>query len=221
MSLDSPSEAWAALSTATVSDALDRAGLRGSAAGVGALAPGQRAVGRAFTVRYVPAGTPAGTVGDYIDDVPDGQIVVLDNDGRTDCTVWGDILTSVAHRRGIAATAINGVGRDTARALELAFPIWSVGRFMRTGKDRVEVAEIGGVVALGDVQVRAGDVVLGDDDGVVVVPRDHEAQVLRTAREIADREGAILAEALDGGSLREARRRHGYHELQRQGAAER
>ncbi len=221
MSEEAPSSAWGALSTATISDALDRTGLRGSAAGLGALAPGQRAVGRAFTVRYMPAGTPSGTVGDYIDDMREGQIAVLDNACRTDCTVWGDILTSVAHRRGIAGAAINGVCRDSARALELSFPIWSLGRFMRTGKDRVEVAEVGGAVSLGDARVRAGDLVVGDDDGLVVVAREHEQEVLRVAEEIAAREQSIVAEALTGSTLGDARARHGYHQLQRQEGPER
>jgi 4-hydroxy-4-methyl-2-oxoglutarate aldolase len=213
LSLD-PQE-FAAHSTSLLSDALDRLGLPGSAWGVRALADGQRMVGRAFTVRYVPAGHPAGTVGDYIDDVDPGSVVVLDNDGRTDCTVWGDILTAVAAHRGVSGTAINGVCRDTRRALDIHYPIYSAGRFMRTGKDRVEVADMGGVVSLGDAQVHQGDIVVGDDDGVVVIPAAHEEEVLQTAAGIATREGLILAEALAQGSLRDARARHGYHLLQR------
>lgn len=201
--------------TSTISDALDRLGLVGSAHGIAPLADGLRMAGPAFTVRYVPAGSPAGTVGDYIDDVPAGSVVVLDNDGRTDCTVWGDILTAVAGAHAIAGTAINGVCRDCHRALGSGYPIFSRGRFMRTGKDRVEVADVGGAVSLGDVRVRLGDVVVGDDDGVVVVPRDRLDDVLAVATEIGDREEAILSEALVGGSLRAARVQHGYHLLQR------
>jgi 4-hydroxy-4-methyl-2-oxoglutarate aldolase len=208
-------QVFAGHSTSALSDALDRLGLPGSAWGIRALGDGQRMVGRAFTVRYVPAGNPAGTVGDYIDDVEPGGVVVLDNDGRTDCTVWGDILTAVAAKRGVAGTAINGVCRDTRRALDIHYPIYSAGRFMRTGKDRVEVADMGSVVALGDAQVHEGDIVVGDDDGVVVIPAAHEQQVLEVAGEIAEREGKILSEALEIGSLRQAREHYGYHLLQR------
>jgi regulator of RNase E activity RraA len=52
----------------------------------------------AFTVRYGPIGQDGGTVGDYIDEVPPDAVVVLDNQGRTDVTVWGDLLTLTAHR---------------------------------------------------------------------------------------------------------------------------
>jgi len=215
MAADAALEGLGALSTAHVSDALDRLRLPGSCLGITPLAAGQRLIGRAFTVRYVPAGAPPGTVGDYIDDVAPGQVVVLDNQGRLYCTVWGDILTAVAHHRGVAGTVIYGVCRDVRRALELRYPIYSCGRFMRTGKDRVEVSGINVPVALGDVRVRPGDTVLGDDDGVVVVPREHEQQILEVASKIAEQEERIVSEALHGARLRDARVRYGYHTLQR------
>ena len=206
---------WAGLSTATVSDALDKISAPGSARGIGPLTSSPYLIGRAFTVRYVPAGSPPGTVGDYLDEVPPGGVVVLDNDGRTDCTVWGDILTAVAVHRELAGTVVNGVCRDSSRALSLGYPLFSRGRFMRTGKDRVEVAEIGGSVSVGDTRARAGDLIIGDDDGVVVVAHEHEVRVLELARQIAAREQEILSDALAQGSLRQARSRHGYHSLQR------
>lgn len=208
-------ERFAALGTATVSDALDRHARPGSLLGIAPLADGQHMAGRAFTVRYVSAQVPAGTVGDFIDQVEPGQVVVLDNDGRVDCTVWGDILTAVAHHRGIAGTVIEGVCRDTHRALSIGYPIYSRGRFMRTGKDRVEVAEEQGPVTIGGVTVRPGDILLGDSDGVVAIPQDIEEQVLDTAEMIHAREESILAAALGGATIAEARAQFGYHDLQR------
>ena len=99
----------AGYSTAAVSDALDRLGRPGSLLGIAPLFDGARLCGPAFTVRYVTAGSPPGTVGDYLDDVPPGGVVVLDNGGRVDCTVWGDILTAMANQRGVAGTVIDGV----------------------------------------------------------------------------------------------------------------
>jgi regulator of RNase E activity RraA len=203
------------LSTATLSDALDRLGRPGSLLGIAPLQNGQRLVGRAFTVRYRPAGQPPGTVGDYLDSMEPGQTVVLDNQGRTDCTVWGDILTAVAHQRGIAGTVIDGVNRDVSRALDLGYPIYSRGRFMRTGKDRVEVAEVGGIVTVGGVQIAPGDLLVGDDDGVVAIAQAVEQEVLEIAHGIAEREESIVTEALAGSTIAEARARHGYHNLQR------
>ena len=206
---------YSGLSTATVSDALDRLGLPGSLLGLAPLGGGQTLLGRAFTVRYQAAGSPPGTVGDYLDDVAPGQVVVLDNGGRLDATVWGDILTAVADQRGVAGTVIDGVCRDTYRALGLGYPVYSRGRFMRTGKDRVEVAEVAGPITVGGAQVHPGDLLIGDDDGVVAVPWDRAEEVLTVGREIAEREDNILAAALGGATIAEARARFGYHLLQR------
>jgi regulator of RNase E activity RraA len=212
------SAALLATGTASVSDALDRLGLTGSAVGIMPLAPGQRMAGPAFTVRYVPTGASGGNVGDFIDHCVPGQVVVLDNGGRQDCTVWGDILTTIADRRGLAGTVIDGVCRDVSCAVGLGYAIYSRGRFMRTGKDRVTVAEIGGTVAISDAAVSAGDIVVGDDDGIVVVPRSRADEVAAVAATIHDAEARILDGALAGARLADVRARHGYHELQRKPA---
>lgn len=212
---DATVAAFATLSTPEISDALDTLGLPGSAPGIGPIANGQRMAGRAFTIRYVPVDLVAGTVGDYIDDVSPGSVLVLDNTGRTDCTVWGNILTEVATRRGIAGTVINGVCRDTPVIRALKYPLFSRGRFMRTGKDRVQVSDMEVPISLGDVLVRPGDIVVGDDDGIVVVPRDREDEVLKTAKQIAGVEDQIVNAVRVGARLDETRTMLQYHSLQR------
>lgn len=202
------------LASASISDALDRLGIHGMAQGIAPLADGHHVVGRAFTLKYRPCGINKGTVGDYIDDVPPGGVVVLDNAGRLDCTVWGDILTSTAKQRGVAGTVIHGVCRDVAGSLEVGYPIFSRGRFMRTGKDRVEVDGTNVTVSLGDVQVRPGDIVVGSDDGILVVPVEKENEVLEIARGVAEAEARIIAEVKSGARLVDARKKHGYHNLQ-------
>lgn len=213
--MDACVEGFKKLSAAAVSDALDRLGLHGACLGIAPLAPGCRMVGRAYTIKYLPVGAVKGTVGDYIDDVPSGGVVVLDNAGRLDCTVWGDILTSVAHKRGVAGTVIHGVCRDVARSFELRYSIFSRGKFMRTGKDRVQVDGINVPASLGDVQVRPGDILVGSDDGVVVVPKEKEEEILALAQSISEAEEKILSEALKGARLDEVRKKYKYHELQR------
>ena len=213
--MDAESDRWRALSAAAVSDALDRLGLSGQCLGIKPLDAGFRLVGKAFTVRYAPVGSTHGTVGDYIDEVPPGHVVVLDNSGRMDATVWGDILTDVSHRRGLAGTVIHGVCRDVARSLELNYPIFSRGAYMRTGKDRVQAEAFGGAVSLGDVRVEPGDLMFGDADGVLVVPHARQSEVLELAMEIEARELQIRMAIAQGARLDEARRAAGYHELQR------
>jgi regulator of RNase E activity RraA len=205
----------AALDTATLSDALDRLRIVGQCARIKPRAPAFRLAGRAFTLLYGPAASPPGTVGDYIDDVPPGAVIALDNGGREDVTVWGDILTEIAHRRGLAGTVIHGICRDVSLCLELGYPIYSRDHWMRTGKDRVQVISTGTPVTLGGVRVCAGDLLRGDADGVVGIPREHEEEVLRVAEEIERAENDIRAAVRGGMRLDEARRRFNYHQLQR------
>ncbi len=213
--MDSIVESFGNLSVAAVSDAMDRLGVAGQCLGIQSIARGNKMAGRAFTLKYIPCGTVKGTVGDYIDDVPPGNVVVLDNAGRLDCTVWGDILTAVAHKRGVVGTVVHGVCRDVARSFELKYPIFSRAKYMRTGKDRVQVEGINVPVSMGEVQVQPGDIVLGSDDGVVVVPKDQEQEILALAQSISEAEERILKAALLGMRLDEARKLNRYHELQR------
>ncbi|PFH29665.1 RraA family protein [Burkholderia sp. JKS000303] len=203
------------LDTPGVSDAMDKLGLPGQALGIMPLADYTKVVvGPAFTVRYVPASVPPGTVGDFIDDVAPGDVVVIDNDGRTDCTVWGDIMTQYAGLRGIAGTVIDGVCRDVNKALGDNYPLFTAGRFMRTGKDRVQVEAVNATVAIGTVRVAARDIVVADANGVVIVPRGRAREVAQAARQIEEVESRIREQIARGKTLGDARAALGYHTLQ-------
>ena len=207
---------FAGLDTPGVSDAMDKLGLPGQCLGIAPLDNYAGViVGPAFTVKYVPATTPAGTVGDFIDDVAEGDVVVIDNDGRTDCTVWGDIMTQYAGTRKIAGTVIDGVCRDVTKALADDYPLFTKGRFMRTGKDRVQVEAVNVPVSIGTARVGTRDIIVADANGVVAVPRDRAREVAATARQIEAIEADIRAQIAQGKTLGEARKALGYHTLQR------
>jgi len=207
-------EKFKKMDTTSVSDALDRLGIKGGCQGILPQVSGIKMVGTAFTVRYRPCGMAKGTVGDFLDDVQPGQVVVLDNGGRMFGTVWGDIMTVYAQKRGVAGTVIDGVCRDLPRILETRYPIYTRGRYMVTGKDRVEVDGVNVPVSVSDVHVRPDDLLVGDDSGVVVVPYDRAEEVLRAAQEIDEAERKILEMLEKGITLREARKQLGYHRLQ-------
>jgi regulator of RNase E activity RraA len=202
------------MDTTTVSDALDKLGIAGQCQGLRPLDPGFRLAGKAFTVRYVPCGTHGGTVGDYIDDLAPGTVIALDNQGRMDATVWGDILTIVASRKQLGGTVIDGVCRDAPRAIELTYPIFARANHMRTGKDRVAVAATQQSISIGGVRVDAGDFLLGDWDGVVVVPKERIDAVAEVAAQIERAEDRIREAVEKGLRLDEARKAQGYHTLQ-------
>ena len=207
---------FAGLDTPGVSDALDKLGLPGQCLGIAPLDNySSVVVGPAFTVQYVSASVPPGTVGDFIDDVAPGDVVVIDNGGRTDCTVWGDIMTQYAGSRAIAATVIDGVCRDVSKALSDGYPVFSKGRFMRTGKDRVQVQSVNQPVSIGSARVCARDIVVADANGVVIVPRARAAEVAACARQIESVEAQIRTLITQGKTLEQARTALGYHSLQR------
>ncbi|KAL3248763.1 hypothetical protein ABHI18_011898 [Aspergillus niger] len=202
--------------TPGISDALDKLGIPGQALGIMPLTNYEKVtVGPAFTVRYVPASDPPGSVGDFIDDVAEGDFVVIDNSGRTDCTVWGDIMTQYAGLRGIAGTVIDGVCRDVNRAIKDEYPIFTAGRWMRTGKDRVQVGGVNESVGIGKVRVNPRDIVVADANGVVIVPRHRAREVAEVAQKIEKSEEGIREMIMGGASIGEARKQLGYHTLQR------
>jgi 4-hydroxy-4-methyl-2-oxoglutarate aldolase len=203
----------ARIDTATLSDALDKLGIAGQCLGIKPLTHSFRMCGRSFTLSYAPA-VPGGTVGDFIDDVPKGAVVVIDNGGRQDATVWGDILTLCAHRGELGGTVIDGACRDTHLALELGYPIFSRSYSMRTGKDRVQLEATQVVINIGDARVCPGDLLRGDSDGVVAIPQAREDEVLDVAENIEAAEARICEAVKAGVRLDEARRQQGYHKLQ-------
>jgi regulator of RNase E activity RraA len=204
--------------TPGVSDALDKLGIPGQASGIMPLTDYKKVtVGPAFTVRYVPASEPPGSVGDFIDDVAIGDVVVIDNGGRSDCTVWGDIMTQYAGIRGVAGAVIDGVCRDVNRAIEDDYPLFTAGRWMRTGKDRVQVGGVNESIGIGKVRVNPRDIVVADANGVVIVPRDRAREVAEIARRIEQSEAGIREMIAGGATISEAREKLGYHMLQRKG----
>ena len=202
------------LDTTCVSDAMDKIGVECACYGIKPVHFGQRICGRAFTVHYAPCGAVKGTVGDFLDDVAPGQVIVIDNAGRDNCTVWGDIMAKTAKKMGVAGTVIDGVCRDLPALVESGYAVFSKGYYMRTGKDRVYVDAVNVPVTLSDIPVRPGDIVIGDDTGVVVVPDSVAERVAEIAENIDAKEQEILALVEQGHKLKEARELTGYHHLQ-------
>lgn len=203
------------LDTATLSDALDKLRISGQCLGIKPRDHNFRLAGRAYTILYGPldADNP-GTVGDFIDKLDAGTVVVIDNGGREDATVWGDILTYLADKKGLAGTVIDGACRDVHLCLKLGYPIYSRSYSMRTGKDRVQVDAEQVPVNIGDARVQPGDIIRGDADGVVCIPKSREAEVLEVAEQIDAAENQIRKYLEDGKTIAEARAEMKYHSLQ-------
>jgi 4-hydroxy-4-methyl-2-oxoglutarate aldolase len=205
---------FAKFSSPTISDAMDRLGIEGACLGIKPLDRSFHVLGQAFTLKYEASGTTKGTVGDFIDDVEAGQVVVIDNGGRLDCTVWGDILTTMSFMKKIGGTVIDGVCRDTDQSLQLNYPIFSRDHYMRTGKDRVQLEAVNVPITISNIRVKPGDVIFGDADGVLVIPQEKAEAVLKIAEQIEKAENQIRDAIQNGMRLDEARKKFGYHKLQ-------
>jgi regulator of RNase E activity RraA len=109
---------------------------------------------------------------------------------------------------------IDGVCRDADRSLELNYPIFSRGNWMRTGKDRVMVDATQVPVTVGGICVEPGDYIVGDGDGIVAIPSDSADAIVDAAEEINAVEHRIRTRVMEGKNLRDARKEFGYHRLQ-------
>ncbi len=128
-----------------------------------------------------------------------GDILVVDA-GTTEHAVLGELFATEAVRRGMAGIVVYGLCRDTATLAQLPLPIYSVGTIPRAvGATHIPVTQQ--PIRLGDVEVHPGEVLIGDDDGIVVLSDAELAAALDAAEAIQQREAAIRADILDGSSL--------------------
>jgi regulator of RNase E activity RraA len=105
--------------------------------------------------------------------------------------LWGELMSLRAQRLGAAGAVLNGYSRDTAGILRLGFATFSTGRFAQDQRQRGRVVAYRTPVRIGQTDVLPGDLVFGDLDGVVVIPRSIENDVLRAAMETGRREGLV------------------------------
>ncbi|MBS0517350.1 MAG: ribonuclease activity regulator RraA [Proteobacteria bacterium] len=201
-----------AVSTATLTTVLLKKGLRNVwMRGTRPLKPGQpRLVGRAFTLRFVPAREDLATPESWssprstraaIEDMPAGCIAVADAMGVTDAGIFGDILTARMKKRGVAGLVTDGVVRDLAGVLGTGLPVWCQG-----GAAPPSVAGLTFVgwqepIGCGGVAVFPNDVVVVDDDGAVLIPQALLDDVVAVASEQEKLEAWIMSEVESGAAL--------------------
>lgn len=177
----------AAAGTSNLSDAMERLALpRSIITGFRCTVEGAAAVvGTAFTIRQVPKHAPTthdqrlvrhGEVSREL--AQPGDFVVIDAAGRTDIAGWGENHSARCQARGVSAALVNGATRDIAAIRRMRFPVFHLGASPIASRWDQETAEIGGPVIVGSVQIRAGDMLVGDEDGLVVIAPVHLPQIL-------------------------------------------
>ena len=200
-------------STATLTTQLVKHGLRRTfMTGVRPLRPQDRMVGVAFTLRYVPAreDLDGGTRIDNetnvqrlaVERVGPGEILVIDARGDVSAATLGNILAARLARRGAAGIVTDGAFRDAAAIAQEPIPSYCRGAHATLSTVAHHAADIGVVIGCGGVMVAPGDVLVGDEDGVVVVPRHLAVEVARDAAEQEELEAFILERVRAGASIK-------------------
>lgn len=151
---------------------------------------------------------PFGKLTEALDQLRPGEIY-LAGGGTMRCAYWGEILTATARTRGAAGAVVDGFHRDTPQVLEQNWPVFSRGRFAQDSRVRTQVANYRCAIEIGGVWIEPGDLVFGDLDGVVIIPRKHEKEVIEHSLEKAGKENVVRREIENGMSSTEAFRRHG------------
>ena len=169
-------------------------------------------VGRAMPVLMIdvfgPQAQPFGKLTEALDQLEPGDIY-LASGGDMRCAYWGEILTATARTRGATGAVINGFHRDTPRVLEQDWPVFSRGRFAQDSGVRTKVVDYRCPIEVGSVLVKPGDLVFGDLDGVLVIPAEHEAEVVERALEKARGEKLVRKEIEAGLSSTAAFEKYG------------
>jgi regulator of RNase E activity RraA len=151
---------------------------------------------------------PFGLLTEALDQLRHGDIY-LASGGDMRCAYWGEILTATAKVRGAAGAVINGFHRDTPKVLEQNWPVFSRGRFAQDSAVRTQVVDYRCQIEIGQVTVQPGDLVFGDLDGVVIVPKKVEAEVIERARAKARGEKLVRKEIEAGMSSTAAFKKYG------------
>jgi regulator of RNase E activity RraA len=202
------------LYTPVVGDILDRLGFTHQflPQPIQPLRPEMKLAGRAMPVLMIdvhgPQKIPFGKLTEALDQLQSGEIY-LASGGDMRCAYWGEILTATARMRGAAGAVINGFHRDTPRVLEQDWPVFSRGRFAPDSAVRTQVADYRCRIEIGSVAVEPGDLVFGDLDGVVIVPRRVEQEVIAEALKKAAGENRVRKEIENGMSSTEAFHKYG------------
>ena len=198
-------------STATLTTALKQFGLsRSYMHGVAPLRPDMKMAGPAFTLRYIPAREDLDTgevdnlkdaqrVG--IEEIQVGEVFVIDARGDTRAGTMGDILATRLYKRGAVGVVTDGAFRDSPAIAEIGLPAFAAAMNAHSNKTVHHPSEIQVPIACGEVAVLPGDIIVGDADGVVVVPVQFAAEVALIAVEMEAREKFLLKKIQLGASI--------------------
>ncbi len=203
------------LNAAVISDILDRLGFRERAmrADIRPVYQGAIVVGRAYTVLttdiFQVIDHPYEREIEAVDSLKSNDIMVVCTNRSTRTCFWGELLSTAARARGARGIVIDGYTRDVAQIIAMQFPTFAAGMSVVDSAGRSIVVDHGCPVNCGDVLVNTGDIVFGDIDGVVVIPKELEKEVIPLALEKVGKEDLTRNELLKGAMLKDVYDKYG------------
>ena len=191
------------LSTSNVSDGLDRAGIEGCPHGIGPLWDAcPKIVGPAATLKLVPLGqaeeSPVLGTLEAIKRGRPGDVLVIDQGGSMDVNSYGGVAGFTTRHLGLAGCVMDGVTRDIDEFKQLNLPVFGKGFIQQSIRNRCACAGYAIEVQLGGVPVRPGDLIMADENGVCVVPKDRMAEVLEHAELFKSIEDSVIEAVRSG-----------------------
>lgn len=206
------------LATTNLSDALDLLGLRGAVIGVRPLFDCPKVIGRAVTIKITAAGMTKSRAHlgiEAISVAQAGDVIVIDNRGDLHNNCWGEVLACAAKVKGVSGVVVDGAARDLDACREMGFPVYARGAVPITARGRIMQEAFNCPIRLGDVQVRPGDIIVGDINGVVVICEERIEDVVREALALMDKEEQMKADLLAGMDVLEMDRKYNYEQMLR------
>ena len=204
------------LATSNLADASDKVGIRGAVIGIRPMYDCPRIVGRAVTIKITASGMSKSKYHlgvRAIDSASAGDIIVIDNRGDLNNNCWGEILSMGAKMKGVSGVVVDGAARDIDACKEFGFPVYARGTVPITARGRIMEESFNEVIRIGDVQVRPGDIVMADINGVVIIPLEKLDEVLEAAEEIVKKEEAMVEELRKGVPILEVDRKFSYETM--------
>lgn len=177
------------------------------------LRPERTVAGLAFTVKSAPNVKITGEMKfreEMLGHLGADSFVMWDASGDEKATMWGGVMTATAHGMGVRAACIDGGIRDTHQILEKNFPVFYKHRIPNGSLGRCQITHYQIPIQIGDVLIKPGDIILGDIDGVVCVPRDIAYDVLLRAEEIKSNEKKIFSWVAAGETVKQITEKGGY-----------
>jgi len=213
--MSNPIEQLETFYTAVVADVLDSLGYRNQtlSTDIKAMTPANKVSGRVFTAKAKSVSAipdePYKLEMAAIDAMKSGDVLLVDADHNRQCAFWGELLSTACQAKGVRGIVMSACTRDLWALNEFEFPVFGIGRTPADSKGRIDVTQFGEPINIDGVETKNGDYILGDIDGVVIIPENMVDKTIQLAKEKVNGENTLRADLSRGMPVAEAFQKHG------------